>query len=142
MTAKSGITQEELIKWGGADVFNQALALCNSGLVKSVNYDKDTLTVSGKIEQPDGWQMPVSFVLKENFTIFSNCPCYANQKLGQVCQHVVAIGIALMVCEMEESQPHSLYTRKGRTRQTHPFRPTILPLQLLTEHVLSHDVVR
>ena len=34
MTAKSGITQEELIKWGGADVFNQALALCNSGLVK------------------------------------------------------------------------------------------------------------
>ena len=71
MTAKSGITQEELIKWGGADVFNQALALCNSGLVKSVNFDKDTLRVSGKIEQPDGWQMPVSFVLKENFTIFS-----------------------------------------------------------------------
>ena len=104
MTAKSGITQEELIKWGGADVFNQALALCNSGLVKSVHYDKDTLTVSGKIEQPDGWEMPVSFVLRENSTIFSKCPCYANQKLGHVCQHVVAIGIALMVCEMEESE--------------------------------------
>ena len=111
MTAKSGITQEELIKWGGADVFNQALALCNSGLVKSVTYDKDTLRVSGKIEQPDGWQMPVSFVLKENFTIFSNCPCYANQKLGQVCQHVVAIGIALMVCEMEESELEEQGTR-------------------------------
>ena len=104
MIAKSGITQEDLIKWGGADVFNQALALCNSGLVKSVNYDKDALTVSGKIEQPDGWEMPVSFVLKGNFTIFSNCPCYANQKLGQVCQHVVAIGIALMVCEMEDRE--------------------------------------
>ena len=69
-----------------------------------MRYDKDTLTVSGKIEQPDGWEMPVSFVLRENSTIFSKCPCYANQKLGQVCQHVVAIGIALMVCEMEESE--------------------------------------
>ena len=49
---KSGITQEELIKWGGPEVFNQALALCNSGDVKNVAYDDDTLLVSGKSNSP------------------------------------------------------------------------------------------
>ena len=101
---KSGITQEELIKWGGAEVFNQALALCNSGVVKNVEYDDETLVVSGKIEQSDGWGMPVSFTLKAKGTIKSNCPCYANQKLSQVCPHVVAVGIALMVKEMEDDE--------------------------------------
>ena len=60
---KSGITREELISWGGSEVFNQALTLCNSGDVTDVRYDDDTLTVSGKIEQPSGWAMPVSFKL-------------------------------------------------------------------------------
>lgn len=101
---KSGITQEELIKWGGAEVFNQALALCNSGDVKNVSYDDDNLLISGKIEQPDGWEMPVSLTLKAQGRIQSHCPCYTNQKLGQVCPHVVAIAIALMVKEMEDDE--------------------------------------
>ena len=101
---KSGITQEELIKWGGAEVFNQALALCNSGDVKNVSYDDENLLVSGKIEQPDGWEMPVSFTLKAQGRIQSHCPCYTNQKLGQVCPHVVAVAIALMVKEMEDDE--------------------------------------
>ncbi len=101
---KSGITQEELIKWGGAEVFNQALALCNSGDVKNVSYDDENLLISGKIEQPDGWEMPVSFTLKAQGRIQSHCPCYTNQKLGQVCPHVVAVAIALMVKEMEDDE--------------------------------------
>ena len=101
---KSGITREELVEWGGAEVFNQALAICNAGDVKSVEYDDDAVTISGKIERPDGWEMPVSLVLKEKGRIESHCPCYANQKLGQVCPHVVAIGIARMVMENEEDE--------------------------------------
>ena len=69
---KSGITREEIVRWGGADVFNQALAIVNSGDVKSVHYDDDTVTISGKIERPDGWEMPVSFVLKEQGRIESH----------------------------------------------------------------------
>jgi len=99
---KSGITKEELISWGGEDVFNQGLALVNSGDVKSVEYNDDTVTISGKIERPDGWEMPVSFKLKERGRIESRCPCYANQKLGQVCPHVLAVAIAQMVVEMED----------------------------------------
>ena len=102
--AKSGITKDELVGWGGVEVFNQALAVVNSGDVKSVHYDDETVTVSGKIERPDGWEMPVSFKLKERNRIESHCPCYTNQKLGRVCQHVVAIGIAQMVLEMEEDE--------------------------------------
>ena len=101
---KSGITQEEIIKWGGAEVFNQALAICNCGDVKSVEYDDDKLLISGKIEQPNGWEMPVSLTLKAQGRIQSHCPCYTNQKLGQVCPHVVAVAIALMVKEMEDDE--------------------------------------
>ena len=56
---RSGITKEEIIGWGGQEVFNQALALCNSGDVRDVTYDDETLVISGKIEQPDGWEMPL-----------------------------------------------------------------------------------
>ena len=51
---KSGITKDELIDWGGSEVFNQALAICNSGDVSDVTYDDDTLVIAGKITNPDG----------------------------------------------------------------------------------------
>ena len=101
---KSGITKDELIKWGGDEVFNQALALCNSGDVTDVRYDDDTVSISGKIEQPSGWAMPVSLSLKPGGRIESHCPCITNQRYGQVCPHVVALGIATMVREMEAEE--------------------------------------
>lgn len=99
---KSGITKEEIIAWGGAEVFNQALAMCNSGDVSDVKYDDDKLEISGKIIRENGWGMPVSLTLKDRGTIKSNCPCYHSQKLGQICPHVVAIAIAQMVIEMDD----------------------------------------
>ena len=120
MAPKSGITREELVKWGGADVFNQALALVNSGDVSDVTYDDDTLMVAGKIEQPSGWPMPVKFHLEPGGRIKSECPCITNQKYGQVCPHVVAIGLALSVLEMEDSDvspdsPDSLIDKSPNT---------------------------
>ena len=112
---KSGISREEIVRWGGADVFNQALAIVNSGDVKSVRYDDDTVTISGKIERPDGWEMPVSFVLKEQGRIESHCPCYQNQKLGQVCPHVVALAIAQMVLEADD-EPEERTGNKAERR--------------------------
>ena len=44
---KSGITQEELVKWGGMEVFRQGLALANSGDVIDAVYDDDTLEIRG-----------------------------------------------------------------------------------------------
>ena len=100
----SGITREELIGWGGAETFNQAVALCNSGDVTAVAYDDETLTVSGKIEQPSGWAMPVRFRLEAGGRIRSECPCITNQRYGQVCPHVVAVGLALSILEEEAAE--------------------------------------
>ena len=114
---KSGITQEEIISWGGPEVFNQGLALCNSGAVTDVEYDDEALKISGKIERDDGWAMPVSFTLEAKGRIVSHCPCYANQKLGQICPHVTAIAIAQTVLEMDsEDEPEP--TGKGETFET------------------------
>ena len=102
--ARSGITRDEIIGWGGVEVFNQAFALCNSGDIRDVAYDDDTLTVSGKIAQPGGWDMPVSFKLERAGRIKSECPCMKNQRYGMVCEHVVAIGFALHLMEQEADE--------------------------------------
>ena len=101
---KSGITQEELISWGGHEVFNQALAICNSGDIRRAEYDDYTVTVKGLIEQPDGWEMPVSFKFMSGNRIKSMCPCKMHREFGKICPHVVALGIAVMVQEMEEEE--------------------------------------
>ena len=99
---KSGLTLDEIKGWGGPEVFNQGLAMVNSGDVVSVEYDDNDVSISGKIAKPDGWEMPVSLKLKEKGRIESRCPCFQNQKLGQVCAHVVALGIAQTVLEMDD----------------------------------------
>ena len=114
---RSGITREELESWGGKDVFNQGLALCNSGDVTDVRYDDETLTVSGKIQQRGGWAMPVSFTLERASCIRSHCPCAANQRYGRICEHVLAVGIALWVMEAEEDE---LATGGGAARPAPP----------------------
>lgn len=99
---KSGITQNELVQWGGPEVFNQALAIVNSGDVAAAEYDDEKLEIRGKIDQPNGWSMPVSFHLEPGGRIKSHCPCMQNQRYGQICAHVVALGIAVMVKEMDD----------------------------------------
>lgn len=115
MIPKSGITQKEIIGWGGPEIFNQALSIVNSGSVRKVEYDDDSTTVKGLIEQYDGWEMPTSFRLMAGGRIKSECPCRQNQQFGQVCPHVVALGIALMVEEMEEEDapPPPKVKKKG-----------------------------
>ena len=69
---KSGITKDEIVAWGGPEVFNQGLALCNSGDVTDVAYDDETLEISGKIDRGDGWAMPVSLKLEAKGRITSH----------------------------------------------------------------------
>ena len=110
---KSGITPGEIVKWGGPEVYNQGLAIVRANEVLDVKYDDENVTISGKIERPDGWEMPVSLKLMPQGRIESHCPCYQNQKLGQVCPHVVAIGIAQMVLEMDDEPEKKVEKRGG-----------------------------
>ena len=100
---KSGITQAELIKWAGSETFNQALALVNSGDVSDVEFNYDTLEVTGKITQRSGYDMKVKFHLEPNGRVKSYCPCARNQNMSMICEHVVALGIVLMVREMDDA---------------------------------------
>lgn len=88
--------------WAGPVVFKQGLILCSEGVVKNVAYKPATREFSGKIEQLDGWGMPVSFKWMPDNRVKSNCPCRQNKLLGQICYHVVAIGIAQMIMEMDD----------------------------------------
>ena len=99
----SGITLDELRKWGGDEAFSQGLAIANSGDVFDVTYDDETLIVAGKIRKP-GWDMKVSFKLEPGGRIRSFCPCERNQRYGMVCDHVLAIGIALVAMETEAAE--------------------------------------
>ena len=110
---KSGLTRDEVEKWGGPEVFNQALAIVNAGDVVEATYDDDTLEIRGKIAQPSGWDMPVSFTLKPGGQIESHCTCDTNRRYGMVCMHVVAIGLAIAVREMDEVEPERVARRSG-----------------------------
>ena len=112
-TPTSGITQEELIAWGGQEVFNQAVKICNAGDVSDVAYDDDNLTVSGKIEQSNGWSMPVKFRLERGGRIRSECPCAKNQRYGMVCEHAVAVGFALYLQERDAAEAAEMAARQG-----------------------------
>ena len=110
---KSGITKEELIKWAGDETFNKALSIVNSGDVSEVVYDDETLEVSGLITQRSGWDMKVKFHLEPGGRVKSFCPCATNQKFSMICEHVVALGIVLMVREMDDVDKRVVKKKNG-----------------------------
>lgn len=140
IAAKSGITKDDLIQWGGEAVFNQAFALCNSGDIKDVSYDAGALEVSGKITQPGGWDMPVSFKIVSPGRIKSHCPCVSNRRHGMVCPHVVAIGIALWVSEMDAPEAPAKPSAPQPEYIEVPMRPRIFSFVSGSRASLSIEV--
>ena len=47
-------SNEQLIGWGGADVFNQALMLAKRGQVLKADWDDSTAIATGEIALPSG----------------------------------------------------------------------------------------
>jgi superfamily II DNA or RNA helicase len=90
-------TNELLIGWGGADVFNQALNLAQRGGVLRAEWDDVEHVISGEISGPTGYPMKIRLEVLDDGTIISHCPCRVNREYGQVCPHVVALGIHQMV---------------------------------------------
>ena len=95
-------TNDLLIRWGGADVFNQALHLAQRGNVLDAEWDGVEHAIRGRIAGPTGYPMSVSLEVLDDGTIISHCPCRMNQMYGQVCPHVVALGIHQMVSYMPD----------------------------------------
>lgn len=114
-------TNDLLIGWGGGDVFNQALSLAQHGSVLRAEWDDVDHVISGEIAGPTGYPMKVRLEVLDDGTIISHCPCRANQMYGQVCPHVVALGIHQMVtfmpdeaeAEPEEEVPAGMVSRRS-----------------------------
>ena len=90
-------TTDLLVSWGGSDCFNAALALAKQNAVTEAHWDDVDHVISGKIAQHGGWEMPVSLEVLDDGTIISHCPCRTNSEFGQVCPHVVALGLHQMI---------------------------------------------
>ena len=95
-------TNDLLIGWGGADIFNQALNLAQHGSVLRAEWDAVEHVISGEIAGPTGYPMKVSLEVLDDGTIINHCPCRMSQMYGQVCPHVVALGIHQMVTFMPD----------------------------------------
>ena len=95
-------TNEILIGWGGAEVFNQALNLAQRGGVLRAEWDDVEHVISGEIAGPSGYPLKSSLEVLDDGTVISHCPCRMNQEYGQVCPHIVALGIHQMVTFMPE----------------------------------------
>ena len=102
-------TNDILVRWGGADVFNQALRLAQHGSVLHAEWDGVEHVISGKISGPTGYPMEVKLEVLDDGTIISHCPCRMNQMYGQVCPHVVALGIHQMVSYMPDDAEEEEY---------------------------------
>ena len=98
------LTDKTLISWGGADVFNQGLRIARRGNVLSSGWDPKSHMISGEIAEDSGWTRQVRFELLDDGTIRSHCSCEQNQRWGQVCRHVLAVGLHSMMCNTAEAK--------------------------------------
>ena len=124
-------TNDILIGWGGGDVFNQALNLAQHGGVLRAEWDDVEHVISGEIAGPTGYPMKVSLEVLDDGTIISHCPCRTSQMYGQVCPHVVALGIHQMVTfmpdEAEEEEQDEIVPEGMVSRRTIPPDARLVP---------------
>ena len=87
-------TQQQLISWGGQEVYDQALADEKRGAVHRADINGDKVT--GIILREGAAEIATGFRIISDNLIESHCPCPVNRNSGAVCRHVVALGISLM----------------------------------------------
>ena len=118
-------TNDILVAWGGAEVFNQALALAQHGSVLRAEWDDVEHVISGEVSGPTGYPMKVKFEVLDDGTIRSHCPCRMNQMHGMVCPHVVALGIHQMVTYMPDDAEEE--DRAGAVAASMPKEARMVP---------------
>ena len=83
------------MKWGGEAVYRQAEALAKRGAVLKAEMKDNWIT--GVIARDGGGEIFTKLRVIAPDRIESRCPCFTNREHGQVCLHVVALGITLML---------------------------------------------
>ena len=118
-------TNDILVAWGGAEVFNQALALAQRGGVLRAEWDDVEHAISGEVTGPTGYPMKVRLEVLDDGTIISHCPCRMSQLHGLTCPHVVALGIHQMVTYMPDDAEEK--EREGSAASSVPKEARMVP---------------
>jgi len=91
----SAITRKMVVGWGGEAIFAQAEQWVKRGAVLKADMKGDL--ISGVIARESASEIYTKLRLHDDGSIENLCPCFTSQHNGQVCPHVVALGIALML---------------------------------------------
>jgi superfamily II DNA or RNA helicase len=89
------LTKAGLVKWGGEAVYRRAEALVKRGGVLKAEMRDDGWITGVIARETSEVYTKLRVITPER--IESHCPCFTNQHSGQVCMHVVALGIHLMM---------------------------------------------
>ncbi len=111
----SQLTKKALLKWGGEAIYTQAELLVRRGAVLKADMKDDW--ISGVIARESASEIYTKLRLLEPDRIESRCPCFTNQHSGQVCPHVVALGIALMLRHADPLREQKYQEDQRRARR-------------------------
>jgi superfamily II DNA or RNA helicase len=111
----SQFTKKSLIRWGGEAIYTQAEQLVRRGAVLKADMKGDL--ISGVIARESASEIYTKLRLLAPDKIESLCPCFTNQHSGQVCPHVVALGIALMLRHTDPLREQKYQEDQRRARR-------------------------
>jgi hypothetical protein len=87
------LTEKLLVSLGGWPAFGRAKGLHESGAVSEASYDPPLL--KGKIRQ-GGKTFLSGLKMKSSSDIENLCPCRESRQRGMICEHALAIGVAVL----------------------------------------------
>lgn len=87
-------TREEILKWAGPALVERAERRIRAGEVSRIAF---TYPVGQGSVLSNGAPLPVTFRMLENGLAEGKCPCYVSRDQGMLCEHVVAVMLAVML---------------------------------------------
>jgi len=109
------LTKQALLKWGGEAVYAQAEQLVRRGAVLKADFKDNWL--SGVIARESVSEIYTKLRILAPDRIESRCPCFTSQHGGQVCPHVVALGITLMMRHTDPLREQKYIEDQRRARR-------------------------
>lgn len=117
-------TREEILKWAGPALYARAERHIQRGEVSRVSF---TYPVGQGYVQSNGAPLLVTFRMLENGFAEGKCPCFVSRDQGMLCEHAVAVMIAVMLhygnaerreqCARDRAQAARMAQAKGLLRR-------------------------
>ncbi len=87
------LTQKQILAWGGPSIYQEAEELVKRGGVLRADYQPPW--IEGILARGAG-ELRSRLRILDNGMIESHCPCWINREQGLVCNHVIALAIAVL----------------------------------------------